>query len=68
MWCLLQGGVCSWWGVSSAGGVGKGRVSAPERGAWWRPPTDTAAGGTYPTGMHSCFDTISDILRNRLLT
>ena len=25
-------------------------------GAWWRPPgTVTAAGGTYPTGMHSCW-------------
>ena len=25
-------------------------------GAWWRPPgTATAAGGTHPTGMHSCF-------------
>ena len=24
-------------------------------GAWWRPPrTATAAGGTHPTGMHSC--------------
>ena len=24
-------------------------------GAWWRPPgTVTAAGGTHPTGMHSC--------------
>ena len=29
--------------------------------AWWRPPrTATAAGGTHPTGMHSC---ISMILR-----
>ena len=26
-----------------------------EGGAWWRPPgTATAAGGTHPTGMHSC--------------
>ena len=24
-------------------------------GVWWRPPLmDTAAGGTHPTGMHSC--------------
>ena len=31
--------------VCSQGGVG----------AWWRPPgTATAAGGTHPTGMHSC--------------
>ena len=29
-------------------------VSGPG-GAWWRPPpTATAAGGTHPTGMHSC--------------
>ena len=39
-----------------------GRVSAPGRGvvcsrggAWWRPPTATAAGGTHPTVMHSLF-------------
>ena len=38
--CLLRGGT----GVYSGGG------------AWWRPPpTATAAGGTHPTGMHSCF-------------
>ena len=37
--CLLRGE-----GVCSRGG-----------GAWWRPPrTATAAGGTHPTGMHSC--------------
>ena len=25
-------------------------------GAWWIPPrTATAAGGTHPTGMHSCY-------------
>ena len=25
-------------------------------GSWWRPPgTATAAGGTHPTRMHSCF-------------
>ena len=36
--CLLRGG-------SVPGGVC----------AWWRPPgTATAAGGTHPTGMHSC--------------
>ena len=56
---LLVGGVF-------CGGSGEGE--GIRGGAWWRPPTDTAAGGTYPTGMHSCFDTISDILRNRLLT
>ena len=37
-------------GVSAPGGSARGR------GAWWRPPgTATAAGGTHPTGMHSCF-------------
>ena len=39
-------------GVSAPGGcllLGGG-------GAWWRPPpTATAAGGTHPTGMHSCY-------------
>ena len=26
-------------------------------GGWWRPPgTASAAGGTHPTGMHSCFN------------
>ena len=43
------GGAWSGEGVSAPGG------SAPEWGAWWRPPqTATAAGGTHPTGMHSC--------------
>ena len=46
--CLLRGmpgpGGCLIWGGS-----------APRGGAWWRPPrTATAAGGTHPTGMHSC--------------
>ena len=47
--CLLLGGVCSrgvsalW--VSSPGGVPGGHP----------PGTATAAGGTHPTGMHSCF-------------
>ena len=43
--CLLPGGVCL------RGGVGG---SAPGGCAWWRSPTATAAGGTHPTGMHSC--------------
>ena len=30
-------------------------VPAPG-GAWWRPPgTATAADGTHPTGIHSCY-------------
>ena len=40
----VSGGVCSGGGVPGPGG------------AWWRPPRmATAAGGTHPTGMHSCF-------------
>ena len=60
----LGGAACSrgglLWGVSapgdawSGGGAWSGG-SAPRGGAWWRPPrTATAAGGTHPTGMHSC--------------
>ena len=39
----------------------RGGVPAPggawSRGGWWRHPpgTATAAGGTHPTGMHSCY-------------
>ena len=33
-----------------------GRGSGPGGDTWWRPPrTATAAGGTHPTGMHSCY-------------
>ena len=43
--CLVRGGLLRKRGAWSGGG-----------GAWWRPPpTATAAGGTHPTGMHSCF-------------
>ena len=46
--CLLRGG------QGLLPGVG---------GAWWRPPgTATAAGGTHPTGMHSCIVVILTIL------
>ena len=46
---LLQGGAWSWgvpgpWGVSAPGGC---LVETPRMA--------TAAGGTHPTGMHSCF-------------
>ena len=41
------GGVCSQ-GVPSLGGSGPGGVPGGD------PPTVTAAGGTHPTGMHSC--------------
>ena len=43
---LLPGG-CLLWGVPAPGG------SAP-RGVWRPPMKATAAGGTHPTGMHSC--------------
>ena len=41
---LMGGGVCSG-GVPAPGGVPGGDP----------PGTATAAGGTHPTGMHSCF-------------
>ena len=51
--CAWSGGVCAW-----SGGVcawSGGCVPGPG-GACLRPPrTATAAGGTHPTGMHSCF-------------
>ena len=38
-----------------AGGSALGSVCSRGGGAWWRPPgTATPAGGTHPTGMHSC--------------
>ena len=38
------------------GGVPGPRGGSAPGGGWWRPPppTATAAGGTHPTGMHSC--------------
>ena len=42
--CLLQGGICCW-GDGGWGGVcSQGLIVTPN-----------AAGGTHPTGMHSCF-------------
>ena len=38
-------------GVSAQGGVCSRGVPGGD------PPTDTAAGGTHPTGMHSCIST-----------
>ena len=43
---LAPGGACSSRGLLQQG-------SAPG-GVWRPPPTATAAGGTHPTGMHSC--------------
>ena len=46
--CLAWGGLL--WGVSAPRGV-----VCSWGVAWWRSPrTATAAGGTHPTGMHSC--------------
>ena len=46
---LLRGGACSGGCLLQVGCLLKGGV--------WRPPmTATAAGGTHPTGMHSCSD------------
>ena len=56
---LQGGGVWSggaWsWGRAGLGGLVLGVPGLG--GAWWRPPlqTATAACGTHPTGMHSCF-------------
>ena len=44
--CLLSGGACSRGGVPAPGGC---LVETPPRMA-------TAAGGTHPTGMHSCYE------------
>ena len=52
--CLALGGACSggwvWSGGSGPGGV----CLVPGGGAGGDPRTATAAGGTHPTGMHSC--------------
>ena len=60
--CLLPGGASSWGGVLPPRGCASSRGLLPPGGcfllggAWWSPPppTATAAGGTHPTGMHSC--------------
>ena len=59
---LIEGGLLAW----SSGGqkvITEGHHTRRPLhqkatwGAWWRPPqTATAAGGTHPTGMHSCCD------------
>ena len=53
--CLLPGG--AWSRGAALGGVpGLGGACSQGVCSWWRPPprTATAAGGTHPTGMHSC--------------
>ena len=68
--CLLRGSllrgwgfeVCSWEKVSACSGGGGG--SGP--GGMWRPPRKqmaTVADGTHPTGMHSCFIYILNVLQ-----
>ena len=61
--CLVPGGACSWMGVPALGGAcSRGLVSRPSpkgeiEGDQVQPPPNpmaTAAGGTHPTGMHSC--------------
>ena len=53
-----------WGGARSRGvhGPGGGAWSQGGGGAWSRgcmvPPTATAAGGTHPTGMHSCYSLV----------
>ena len=65
--CLVRGGACS--GGCSWGGVPGPRWGLLRGGGAWSPgsalgaggvpggdpPTATAADGTHPTGMHSCF-------------
>ena len=51
--CLVPGGGLVLGGCLLPGSPAPG--SLVQGGAWWRPPrTATAAGGTHPTGMHSC--------------
>ena len=50
-----QGGAWSRWGSAPGGAAWSRGVSAPGGMPGGDPPTATAAGGTHPTGMHSCF-------------
>ena len=52
--CLLSGGVPGTGGVSAPGGVPSGD-----------PPTATAAGGTHPTGIHSCLHFVHNQLNHK---
>ena len=50
--CMVKGGRVT-------RGACVAREAATKGGAWWRPPrTATAAGGTHPTGMHSCINVV----------
>ena len=56
--CLVRGvpgpggGGLLWGGAWSGGCLVMGRLGVPGGD----PPMATAAGGTHPTGMHSCFN------------
>ena len=49
-----SGGGCLLWGVSTPGGACSGGGGGACCGDPPSPVTATAAGGTHPTGMHSC--------------
>ena len=53
---LLRGG--AWSGGGSAGGGGSGGVPGPGGVCGYPAVTATAAGGTHPTGIHSCYKNI----------
>ena len=61
---VLGGGGCAW---SRRGGAWSRGVCMVLGGAWSRgletppPPTATAAGGTHPTGVRSCFNKTSTL-------
>ena len=64
--CLLRGGAWSQGGLVPgdifSGGSAPGAVGIPSC-TETDPPGDmaTAADGTHPTGMHSCFETVYNI-------
>ena len=51
------GGVRGWWGCMAPGGCMVPGWGCPVE----TPPTATAAGGTHPTGMHSCLTKVFQI-------
>ena len=59
--CLVPGGVCSRGECLVPGGC-LAPEGVPGPGTGGDPPeTATAAGGTHPTGMHSCYKCISPL-------
>ena len=59
VWCLVPGG-CAPGGVPGPGG------SAPRGVPGGDPQTATAAGGTHPTGMHSCVNDHNFMCNDRI--